>query len=53
MTYEVVEYKNGTRKVHLTTGDSTEARDEFRWLEDRKEQHDGTMGLIKIETKRA
>jgi hypothetical protein len=51
MTYEVVEYKNGQRKVHLSTDDRFEARDEFRWLEDRKEQHDATMGTIKIETK--
>lgn len=52
MTYEVVETKNGQRKVWLTTDDRIEARDELRWLEERKEQHDATMGTLSTETKR-
>ena len=48
MRYEVVEIKGSERKVHLTTDDAWEARDELRWLEERKEQHDATMGELRI-----
>lgn len=48
MRYEVIEIKGAQRIVHLQTDDRFEAQAEFRWLEDRKEQHDASMGTIRI-----
>ena len=50
MNFEVVEYKrSGERKIWLKTDLRSEANDERRWLLDRKEQHDASMGTIAIE----
>lgn len=49
MVFEVIEYKRGNRMIHLSTPCVHEARDEFRWLNERKECHDSSMGNLAIE----